>query len=267
MRVPGLREGRAHTPATARVALHLARRNLIAVRRLPSTFVPVLVMPVFFVVAFSGQFRGITNIPGFGTDNILAWYTPMAAMMGAAFSGVGAAQAAATEIETRFMDRLLLAPAPRAALVLGAIGSGMVRATVATVLVTTVGGIAGLELPGGALGLLLLWITALGVSAASTLWGLGVVYRIQSQTAGPLVQMGVFMSLFLATAQVPINVMTGWLHAVARVNPMSNVLRLARAGFVDTAPWHLVWPGLLALVGLWVVLGVFAARGMRRLVS
>lgn len=252
--------------STLRVARELTRRNLIAIRRLPSTFIPVLVMPVFFVVAFSGQFAGVTDVPDFDTDNILSWYVPMAVMMGSAFAGVGTAQNVATEIEEGFIDRLLLAPAPRVALVLGGIGAGLVRSTVAFVLVLTVGALGGVAVPGGAVGLLLLWITGMGVSATSTMWGLGLVYRIQSQNAGPLMQVGMFTTLFFSTAQVPIDVMTGWLHAVARVNPMSNVLRLARAGFLDTAPWELIWPGLLALAGFWAVTALFAGTGMRRLV-
>lgn len=252
--------------STFRVALELTRRNLIAVRRLPSTFIPVLVMPVFFVIAFSGQFAGVTDLPDFGTDNILSWYVPMAVMMGSAFAGVGTAQNVATEIEEGFIDRLLLAPAPRIALVLGGIGAGLVRSTVAFVLVVTVGGIGGVSVPGGVLGLFLLWVTGMGVSATSTMWGLGLVYRIQSQNAGPLMQVGMFTTLFFSTAQVPLDVMTGWLHGVARVNPMSNVLGLARAGFVDTAPWELIWPGLIALVGFWLVTAYFAGTGMRRLV-
>lgn len=253
--------------STGRTAIALTRRNLVTIRRLPSAFVPVLVMPVFFTVAFSGQFRGVTAVPGFETDNILSWYVPMAVMMGSAFAGVGTAQSVATEIEAGFIDRLLLAPAPRAALVLGGIGAGLVRSTLAFMLVMLVGTIGGVAVPGGVLGLVLLWFTGMGVSAASTLWGLGLVYRIQSQNAGPLTQVGMFVTLFFSTAQMPLQAMTGWLHAVARVNPMSNVLRLARAGFVDTAPWSLIWPGLIALIGFWAVLSLFAATGVRRLVS
>lgn len=253
-------------PGTLRVAAALTRRNLVAIRRLPSTFIPILAMPVFFTIAFSGQFRGVTAMPGFGTDNILSWYVPMAVMMGSAFAGVGTAQSVATEIEAGFIDRLLLTPAPRIALVLGGIGAGLVRSTVAFALVMVVGTVGGVDVPGGALGLGALWFTGMGVSAASTLWGLGVVYRIQSQNAGPVMQVGMFVTLFFSTAQVPLGVMTGWLHVVARINPMSNVLRLARAGFVDTAPWPLIWPGLLALGGFWIVLSLFAATGMRRLV-
>lgn len=255
-----------HRSATTRVALELARRNLVAITRQPSAFIPVLVMPVFFTIAFSGQFEGVTLIPGFPTDNVLSWYVPMAVMMGSAFAGVGNAQSVATEIEEGFIDRLLLAPSPRATLIVGALYAGVVRSTFVFGLVMVVGVLGGMQLPGGAAGLALVWATGLGVATASTLWGLGLVYRIQSQNAGPLMQVGMFVTLFFSTAQVPLNVMTGWLHAVARVNPMTNVIRMARSGFLGTPSWDAIWPGLLALALFFAVLGAFAGSGLRRLV-
>lgn len=252
--------------ATVRVAGHLALRNLRNVRRRPSTFVPALVMPVFFLIAFSGQFRGITELPGFPTRDALTWYAPLAVMMGALFSGIGAAQTTATEIENRFIDRLLLAPAPRPALILGTLLSGTVRVTIVVGIVLTVALVGGADVAGGPVGPLLLWGTALGVSMVATLWGLGVVYRLQTQNAGPIVQVVAFLAMFLSNANMPVRLLTGWVHAVARVNPMSNVLRMARSGFVSTVAWDVVWPGLAAGVALVLLLAAFAATGLRRLV-
>ena len=86
------------------------------------------------------------------------------------------------------------------------------------------------------------------------------------ERAAPLMQIGVFVTIFLASAQVPIAVMTGWLHAVARVNPMSNVLRLARTGFLGDVTWSDCWGGLVALAVGTVLAALFAARQFRHLV-
>ena len=48
-----------------------------------------LLMPVFQVVAFSGTYAGVTQIPGFPTDRSVNWYLPMAVTMGASFAGLG----------------------------------------------------------------------------------------------------------------------------------------------------------------------------------
>ena len=260
--------GRAveHQGSPVHVALVLARRNLVGIRRLPSTFIPALVMPVFFVIAFSGQYRGITNIPGFGTDNILSWYTPMAALMGSSFAGLGTAFSTARDLEGGFFDRLLLAPVPRVALMGGALIAGTVRAAVAAAAVVVVGLAGGAAVPGGGLGVLSLMVASVGVSLVASLWGLGLVYRIKTQSAGPIVQVGIFIGLWLSTAQAPLPVITGWLHAVARVNPVSDILDLARQGFLGHVGWSSTWPGVLAFTGLIAVTFPFAVRGMRRLV-
>jgi ABC-2 type transport system permease protein len=247
------------------VALLLAGRNLIGMRRLPATFVPALIMPVFFVVSFSGQYDGITRIPGFETDNILSWYTPMATLMGASFGGLGTAFSAARDLETGFFDRLLLSPAPRLALMAGSIVAGVFRAVLTFVIVFAVGMIGGADVPGGVPGVASLLVAVIGVSATATMWGLGLVYRIKSMNAGPLVQVGIFLVLFLSTAQAPLDVIVGWLHAVAAVNPTTHVLELARQGFLGEVAWSTTWPGLLAIAGFMAVTALFALRGMRRL--
>ena len=80
-----------------------------------------------------------------------------------------------------------------------------------------------------------------------------------------IMQLGLFMSVFLSSAQAPLSVMTGWLHGVARINPMTNVLRLARQGFVGQVSWANTWGGVLAIVILSIVMLVFARRGLDQL--
>ena len=58
--------------------------------------------------------------------------------------------------------------------------------------------------------------------------------------------------------------LTGWLHEVARYNPVTQILEAARQGFVGDVTWADTWPGLVALFGLAVILTAVALRGMRR---
>lgn len=248
-------------------------RNVRSIRRQPATFIPTLIMPVFFVVAFSGAFGFAGRL--FGNGNALSWYAPMAIIQGAAFAGMGMGLSTARDFETGFFDRYLLAPIGRATLLLGAVGAGVLRALVTTTVVLSVAAVAGVAVPGGVPGVLALYVSALGVAAVSCLWGVGLVYRVQSTTIGPVIQIGIFSSIFLSTAQVPIAAMSDWLAAVARVNPMTNILRMARAGFVPDqllppegfgVGWAELWPGMVAIAALTVAMAAFAVRGMRRLV-
>jgi ABC-2 type transport system permease protein len=243
----------------------LTRRGLLSITRIPAAIVPVLVMPVFFVVAFSGSYSAITDLPGFPTDNVLNWFVPFAIIQGASFSGIGVAFGAARDLESGFYDRLLLAPVARPVLVLGALGSASIRGLFPLVTVLPVGLLAGARVPGGAAGVAILALASVATAALGALWALGVVYRLQSQRAIGLVQVGIFATLFLSIGQVPLDVMEGWLHGAARLNPATNVLRMARQGFLGDVTWAETWPGLVAVAGMAVVLALFAARGFRRL--
>jgi ABC-2 type transport system permease protein len=120
------------------------------------------------------------------------------------------------------------------------------------------------DLPGGVLGVVVLFATSLLVSTLCVGWSLGVVYRIPTQRSAPLLMVGIFFTTFLSTGNVPLADQTGWVHAVARVNPFTNILELARQGMIGGVTWEQTWPGILAIVGSMVVLWTFALTGLRR---
>ena len=60
----------------------VARRSLVLIPRLPSTFVPSMVMPIFFTIVFSEGFSGLANLPGFPARETVDWFVPMSAITG-----------------------------------------------------------------------------------------------------------------------------------------------------------------------------------------
>ena len=78
-------------------------------------------------------------------------------------------------------------------------------------------------------------------------------------------QLTLFFAIFLTKAQTPLNVMTGWLHSVARINPFTNILRMARQGWLGDVTWNDTWGGLVAIVGLSTLTLIFAYRGLAKL--
>ncbi len=81
-----------------------------------------------------------------------------------------------------------------------------------------------------------------------------------------MMQMPMFLAFFLSTAQMPIELLSGWVKVVARFNPMTNVLELARQGFVGDIAWTTTWPGLVSLLGTALLLGLYAYRGIQKIV-
>ena len=95
---------------------------------------------------------------------------------------------------------------------------------------------------------------------------MALALRFKTMQAAPLMQMGVFMAIFLSTAQMPLNLLTGWLHNVARINPITNVLAMARQGFLGEVTWAVTWPGLVSLAGLIAATLFFAGRSMMKVI-
>ena len=251
--------------ATLSTSRGIALRSLRNIRRVPSAFLPALLMPVFQVISFTGTYRGVTDIPGFPTDRSANWFLPLAVVMGCSFAGMGLGFATIRDLQSGFYDRLRMSPAPRRSLLLGGLAAALVRASLAIVVVTVVGVALGARFTGGVLGALALVVAGLGIATVGTFWALGLVYRLRDMRAAALMQLTLFFGLFLTEAQTPIPLMTGWLPTVAEYNPLNQVLRLARVGFVGDASWSDAWPGLLTLAVMAALAALFARRGLANL--
>lgn len=246
------------------VSRGLAWRSLILVRRMPSVFLPSLIMPLFILVATSGAFRGIAQLPAFGGASYLAFVIPLATVMGAGFAGMNAGMTLARDIEGGFVDRLVASPAPRITLITGPLIAAAARSLFTTTVVLTAGLIGGVGLP-GLWGTLVIYGLAIGFSAASSCWAMGVAFRARTIQAAPIMQVVVFLSVFTSVAYAPREVLTGWLHHVANLNPVTYLLEASRAAELGTLGWAELWPGVLAVVGLTAGLGAWALAGLATL--
>jgi ABC-2 type transport system permease protein len=252
--------------SATQVTWGIAERSLKLIPRLPSTFIPSLVMPIFFVVSFAGAFSGLVRLPGFPADKIIDWFIPMATLQGGMFAGITTGMGVARDLENGFYDRLLASPASRAALLAGPLLASVLRGVIPLTMLTAIAVFAGAHFSGGVATIGSLAVAVLGVALAGGAWSLGLALRFKTMQVTPLIQSGAFLTVFLSTAQMPMDLLTGWLHAVARFNPMSNVLALARQGFLGDITWAGTWPGLVSLTGLIAVLVLFAARGMQKVI-
>jgi len=249
------------------VSLGLAGRNLLLVRRVPSVFIPSLVMPLFILIATAGAFHGIGALPQFVGESYLAFTIPMAAVMGAGFAGINSGMTLARDLEGGFFDRLQSSPAPRLALVLGPMLAAQARSLVTTVVVLLAGMVGGV-MPPGIAPTLVIFAFALLFAAAASFWAIGVALRTRTIQAAPIMQLAVFVSVFMSVAYVPQDALTGWLATIARYNPVTYILDAARsAELTGTVIWSETWPGLVAAAALVILLGAFAMVPLRGLGS
>ena len=251
--------------SSAAVTWGVAERSLKLIPRVPSTFVPSLVMPIFFTLAFTGPFGAVVNLPGFPVEDLIDWVLPFTALQASAFAGVTTGMGVARDLESGFYDRMLMSPAPRGMLLSGVIVAAVLRTLIALAMMLVVAVLAGAHFREGLLGIGVLVLAGVGFAIAASAWATALALRFKTMHVAPLMQMGVFTTIFLSTAQMPLHLLTGWLEDVARYNPVTKVLALARQGFLGEVTWAVTSEGLIALAGMIGVLTLFAARSMQKI--
>jgi ABC-type multidrug transport system permease subunit len=249
------------------VALVLWRRSLNEVLRVRGALLPATIAPVVFMLGITGQFGRLTGLEGFPTDSYISWIVPLSCLQGAGFAGAATGSNLARDIEQGWFDRLLVSPVPRPLLVVGPILGAVTRSLVPATVVLLMGLAIGADLTGGVVGLLALYVACAAFCATAALWGVFMAVTFRTQQAGPLMQQGVFLAVFLSTAYTPEALLRGWLSEAAHLNPITHVLEMARQATVvgiEPSLAHTL-PGLAALAGLAAVLGALAMAGLRRM--
>ena len=249
------------------VALTLWRRSLNEVLRVRGALLPATVAPVIFMLGITGQFGRLTGLEGFPTDSYISWIVPLSCLQGAGFAGAATGSNLARDIEQGWFDRLLVSPVPRPLLLVGPILGAITRSLVPATVVLCVGLLIGADLTGGVPGLVALYFACASFCACAALWGIFMAVTFRTQQAGPLMQQGVFLAVFLSTAYTPEVLLQGWLAEVAPYNPVTYVLEMARQATVvgiEPSLEHTL-PGLAALAGMAIFLGTLAMFGLRRM--
>jgi ABC-2 type transport system permease protein len=258
-----------HIGTTLRHTWYLSGRKLHAVLRQPAFIAVGLVQPVIWLFLFGQLFRQVVDIPGFGAgSSYLAYLIPgivaMSAMNGNMWAGMNAME----EIDRGTLNRFLVSPARRVALMNANVVEQAVTTTVQTVIILLLGLAGGARYPGGVAG-------AVIVVVASIL--IGAVFGALSNTVGMLVRqreaiigINVFFMLpltFLSSAFLPATLMPGWMQAVAKCNPLNWAVQAGRMALNANTDWAAValrGAGLLALAVVCVTISVATFRSYQK---
>jgi ABC-2 type transport system permease protein len=245
------------------IALAVAWRSVHNFLGNPAFLMPAIVFPLFFFVSFAGGLSAIADVPGFDfPSGYTAFQFVFVLLQSAAFGGVFTGFGIARDFETGFSQRYLLAAANRGGIVAGYALAALARAAITWTVLTAVALIAGMDVGGGGVELVGLYGLAVLVNLAATMWAAGVAMRVRSIQGGPLMQFPTFLVLFLAPVYVPLSLLSGWIHAVASVNPVTALLEAGR-GFISGEP-EVVALAFTVAVTLPVVFALWARGGLRR---
>jgi len=240
----------------------VAWRTLKIVLTTPSLLLPSLAFPLFFFVAFAGGLSQVQNVPGFDYPNgYTAFQFVFVLLQSAAFGGVFTGFGVARDFEGGFARRLMLASPNRTGIVLGYGLAAVIRWCITATLLTVIALAVGMKVGGGPADLIGLYTLALIINTCGFFWSAGIAMRLRTIQAGPLMQMPVFLLLFLAPVYVPLALLGGALHAVAKFNPITYALGTGR-GLLAGDPTQVGLSFGLALA-LALVFSVWALRGLR----
>ena len=239
------------------------RRGLNEILRVPAGALPGVIAPTIFMLGLAAVFGKAASLDEYQGVSFLAFILPVGMLQGAGFTGAATGVNLARDIERGWFDRMLLAPTPRPVLLAGFVASASLRALLPASFLLIVALALGVGWP-GLLELSIAALLVMGLAAAMACYATLVALRFRTQQAAPLMQIGSFIAVLFTTAYAPRELLSGWLRAIADVNPVTHVLEGVRQGFVGDVTWAQTWPALLSVTALVLVLGALAVRGMRR---
>lgn len=253
-----------HGPRT-RIRHEIAPLYLRALRnwvRVPSTLIPPLFIPIFFLVVNTEALGGIVELPVFATDDYVAFFLPVSVLLSVASAGNGSGLSLVQDIASGYFDKLLIAPIARTSVLVSRLMVDGTRAALQALIVIIVGLLLGGGVAAGPAG-------ALAAIALAFVFGLafaGIGLIIALRTGDPEATQASFVLffplVFLAPTFVPLEFLPGWLQTVARINPITYVMEGLRGLFVDGFVWGDLAQALLAIGAIGAVSLTLAFRAL-----
>jgi ABC-2 type transport system permease protein/oleandomycin transport system permease protein len=207
--------------------LTVAKRNLIAMRRVPQVLVFSTIQPVLFVLMFRYVFGGAIQVPGLRyVDYLMPGIFAQTITFGAVNTGVGLAE----DLHLGLIERFRSLPMARSAVLAGRTIADLVRNLLVIGLMVAVGFLVGFRIHTNPLAfaaaVVLLLLFTFSMSWIFALIGLRSSSAEAAQAAAfPLIAPLAFAS----SAFVPIRSMPGWLQVFAAHQPVTVTVDAVRA--------------------------------------
>jgi ABC-2 type transport system permease protein len=222
------------------------------------------VQPLLWLFVFGTALRHNRALAG-GAVDYRAYIAPGVMAQAALFVAIFFGLAVIWERDVGQLQRLLATPLPRTALVVGKAVGASVRALVQASVLLVVLAITGIGLHWTVIGVVgALALLVLGTSSfacLSMLIAAGVRTRERFMGIGQLIMMPLF---FASSALYPLSIMPGWLHVIARVNPLTYVVQGLRQMLLGIGGHGEVWLDFLVVGGFLIAMIAAATRAYPR---
>jgi ABC-2 type transport system permease protein len=248
----------------ARTVVALGKRSTKQTLRRPQLMAPLIIFPTLLLAIQSAGAGRAVDLPGFPeVQSFLAFMLAGAMIQATMLAGNTGGIALAVDIEMGFTDRLLAAPIPRFAIVLGRLAGTAALGLITAVWFLAIGFIFGVRFEEGALGVLLMVVLVVGSAIAFGSIGAAIALRSGSASVVQGLFPLIFVILFLSTAFFPQDLLLEPARTIAEYNPLSFIVNAVRDPVVFSFSADDLLKGLLGLTIVGAVGTMLAARALR----
>lgn len=241
-------------------------RRLQAFVQQPAFLVITLIQPVIWLFLFGSLFRQVVELPGFASSSYLDYLVPGVVVMSAVSSNMWAGMAMLEEIERGTLNRFLVTPVNRSAIMNANVVEQGISTTIQSLVIVALGLLGGATYTGAGVLVLVVAAILLGTFFGALSNTIGMLVR-QRETIIGFNTLLLLPLTFLSSAFLPAGLMPGWIQAIAHGNPVDWALRAARAAMSTSPDWGAAagyGGALLALAAVTVALSIRTFRAYQK---
>jgi ABC-2 type transport system permease protein/oleandomycin transport system permease protein len=242
--------------------LTIARRNLLALVRIPTSLVFAVIQPVMFVLLFRYVFGGVINVPGIPYVNFLI---PGILVQTTIFGAVGTAIGLAEDLQHGLIERFRALPMARMAVLGGRTVADLARNIGVVAIITFVGMAVGFRPTGSFVSYIQACLLML-IFAYCLSWGFAFIGLAapNSETAQAMTFPLIFPLTFASAIFVPVDKMPGWLQGFALHQPVSEAADAVRGLMLGAPHGDSTWITLAWSIGAIAILAPLATAQYRK---
>lgn len=237
-------------------------RYLTKLVRTPILLFFSLFQPILFLALFTQLLSNIANIPGIlppGVDSYLEFAAAGILLQNAFGSALQSGNSIVADIDSGFLQKMLVTPMSRPAILLGRLSSDAFRVVIQTAIILALAYVFGavenkpFTVDTGAVGILLIFFT---IAFFGLAWsGISLALGMKTRSAETVFAIGgviTFPLLFLSSSLLPLSFLPTWVQDVAKFNPVSYAVDACRVLMINGYDWGTILPawGVIGLVAV-----------------
>jgi ABC-2 type transport system permease protein len=222
-----------------------------------------LFQPIIFLVLFTqllSKFSSLIVLPG---GSYLEFATAGILLQNAFGSALQSGNSIVADIDSGYLQKMLVTPVKRPAILLGRLTSDAFRVVVQSSIILGLAYALGAFVNTGVIGILLIFFT---IAFFGLAWsGISLAIGMRTRSSETVFAIGGFLTfplLFLSTALFPLSFMPNWVQDISMFNPISYAVNAIRVLMTTGYNWGTILPawgviGLVAVITLSATLYLF----------